>query len=309
MALVLTVGWDGFIQEINNLLKEARSILSKENSIKSIPDLEEIKTDIKNWCVLCNKYLLSSFETREFADVFNYTREQRYSMGNKQKDFEQNKKETFGDLKAKINFLDYNLKIFNVSDIITKPQVIDWDKRKSFTTEEILELILDKLFDLYDNYYHPILNILEGNGIVLKRHGEERELAKILEDNGYIKTTHFGNSTSAQLTINGKIYVEKKRQVYEEDYDDINKSQEEINKKIDEIIQELTKLGYGQEIIFDEIQELKDLYKTLNKKNWGQIVKGKLVDLALAKFIENDTLKFIYEKLTDHQLRLLDHII
>ena len=77
-----------------------------------------------------------------------------------------------------------------------------------------------------------------------------------------------------------------------------------MDERVDEILENLKKLGYGQEIIFDEIQELKELYGKLNKKNWGQVVKGKLVDLALAKLVENDTISYIYEKLTNHTLRL-----
>ncbi|MCT4214977.1 hypothetical protein HZP46_05765 [Elizabethkingia anophelis] len=100
------------------------------------------------------------------------------------------------------------------------------------------------------------------------------------------------------------MHIEEKRKSYKEDYSDINSDKEEVSKKIDEIISQLTKLGYGQEIIFEELEELKALYTTLNKKNWGQIVKGKLIDLSIGKFVENETISYIYEALTDHKLRL-----
>ncbi len=51
-----------------------------------------------------------------------------------------------------------------------------------------------------------------------------------------------------------------------------------INSKFDEV---LSKQEYGNQIIFDEIQELKELILFLNKKNWGEIVKGKFGDLIV----------------------------
>ncbi|MNR37266.1 hypothetical protein D3C85_1552710 [compost metagenome] len=111
-------------------------------------------------------------------------------------------------------------------------------------------------------------------------------------------------SVSASITISGKIYVEEKRKTYVEDYNSIDDSSTAINASIDEILSKLATLGYGQEIIFNEIEELKELYTKMSKKTFGQVVKGKLVDLALAKLVENDTLEYIFEKLTHHHLRL-----
>ena len=77
-----------------------------------------------------------------------------------------------------------------------------------------------------------------------------------------------------------------------------------INKKIDELFIKLEKLGYGQQIIFDELEELKDLYLTLNKQNWAQLVKGKIIDLGLSQVISVDVMKIIYESITNDILRI-----
>jgi len=45
-------------------------------------------------------------------------------------------------------------------------------------------------------------------------------------------------------------------------------------------------------------------FNTLNNKNWSEVVKGKLIDLALGKLVENDTLKYIYKELTNQTLQL-----
>lgn len=303
--MILITSWDTFSKQIDDFVSEGQSILTTENSIKTEAEFEVTKTTIKDWTDRCYNFLKSSFdiENNDYAQAFRYARHERFHIGNQKKDFTQIKKEAFEDFKVKLTNLPYYKKILSISDAIIKPDIVKLSDRNSFTTDEILELILDKLFDLYDNNYHSIAMILQGNGITVKRHGEERELAKLLEDNGYVNLMHL-KDTAGQLTVRGKMYIEDKRKTYKENYEDINKSGEEINSRVDEIIEKLTQLGYGQEIIFDEIQELKELYTTLNKKNWGQIVKGKLVDLALAKLIENDTVKYIYETLTDHKLRL-----
>jgi len=301
----LTIKWDDFSKQINNFVTEVKAISTIENTIKTDAELEKVKTDVKNWNDRCYEFLKNSFdnERNEYATAFRNANGNRFQIENPKKEFRQIKKEVFDDLKNEMNTLAYINRILSISDIIIKPEIFELSNRNSYTTDQTLELILDKLYDLYDNSYYPIPTILEGNGISLKRLYEDRELGKKLETTGYVNITN-QRDTLAQLTLQGKIYIEDKRKTYHENYEDINKSQAEINSRVDEIIEHLSKLGLGQEIIFNEIQELKELYTTLNKKNWGQVVKGKIVDLALSKLIENDTLSYIYEKLTDHQLRL-----
>ena len=301
----LLISWEDFSRKIDNFIIEGATLKSKGSDISSVSELEKLKEDIKEFNGNCLAFLKSSFdnENNEYASSFYNARPQSFNLGNQQKDFNQIKKETLENFNEKISILPYNKKILSISDAIIKPDIVDLQNRNNYTTDQTLELILEKLFDLYDNNYHSISTILEGNGIILKRHGEDRELLKILENYGYVNVV-YTRDASAQLTITGKMYIEEKRKTYQETYEDINSDKEVISKRVDEIINQLSKLGLGQEIIFDELQELKELYTTLNKKNWGQVVKGKLVDLALGKLIENDTISYIYETLTEHKLRL-----
>jgi hypothetical protein len=299
----LTIKWDDFSNQLDTFVSEGKALLALENSIQSEQEFEKIKSEIKTWEESCFEFLKSSFDNNEFAISFHNARHERFHIGTQKKELRQIKTETFQYFKEKTNTLVYFKRILSISDVIIKPEIVELTDRNLYTTEQTLELILDKLYDLYDNSYHSISTILEGNGITQKRHGEDRELLKMLEDSGLVSAMHMRDS-AGQLTLKGKLYVEEKRKSHTENYNDINKSQDEINERVDEIIEKLTKLGYGQEIIFDEIQELKELYTKLNKKNWAQIVKGKIIDLGLSKLVENDTLSYIYEKLTDHQLRL-----
>lgn len=301
----LKTKWNNFVNQIDSLVDEAKSLWPNETSIQTEEDFEKKKEEIKNWSDRVIAFLKVSFddENNEFASSFYRTRHDRFVIGNKKKDYLQIRKEAFEDLNAKITALIYYKRVLSVSDAIIKPEIFELKNRDSYTTQQTLELILEKLYILYDNNYNSISAILEGNGITQKRHGEDRELLKVLENLGYVNAMYSKNS-SAQLTMKGKMYIEEKQKAYKEDYNSISKSQEEINNRVDEIIEKLTKLGYGQEIIFNEIDELKDLYTKMSKKTWGQVVKGKIVDLALSKLVENDALSYIYEKLTDHQLRL-----
>ena len=74
---------------------------------------------------------------------------------------------------------------------------------------------------------------------------------------------------------------------------------------IDNIIEHLIKLGYGQEIIFNEINELRELQHKLSKKSWSQLLKGKLLDLALDKLMSTETATSVYEYLTNNSFKLL----
>lgn len=303
--MVLKISWSDFKSGANNFIEQAQLISQKETNLKAEARLDEIKTEIKEWREGINAFLQSSFEPEQNyinRDVY-YASKSRFNIGKTEKPFEQIKKEMFEDFNLKWLTLTHYLKFLEVCDIIVRPESTLTNERSNYTTEEILNLILNKLYDLYDDNTYPIKHLITGNGIPLKRSHEERELARVLEDNGYIELGH-GGEISAQITTTGRLYVEQQRKVYIETYDGISSNEAEINSRIDKITEMLTNLGYGQEIIFNEIDELKELYKMVNKKNWGQIVKGKVVDLALGKLAENDTLKYIYETLTDHKLHL-----
>lgn len=80
----------------------------------------------------------------------------------------------------------------------------------------------------------------------------------------------------------------------------------EMEEKMNLINEKLVNLGYGQEIIFNEIQELKDLLPNLKKKNWSEILKGKLGDLIINEVVSVETVKMIYEVITGDKLNILN---
>lgn len=70
----------------------------------------------------------------------------------------------------------------------------------------------------------------------------------------------------------------------------------DLHNRINEIIERLETLGNGQEIIFNELDDLKEHFN-LGKKNWFQLVKGKLFDLGIENLIAKPIIKEIYSSL------------
>lgn len=89
---------------------------------------------------------------------------------------------------------------------------------------------------------------------------------------------------------------------YEFEPDDGDKftpnEESKLHSKLNDISEQLHKLGLGQEIIFDEIDSLKNHFN-LGKKTWFQLVKGKVVDLAMEKVLDETIVKEIYSKLSE----------
>ena len=52
-------------------------------------------------------------------------------------------------------------------------------------------------------------------------------------------------------------------------------------------------------------KKLRNLQTKLPKKTWGQLLKGKLLDLALSEIISKETATYIYENLTNDHFKLL----
>lgn len=69
-----------------------------------------------------------------------------------------------------------------------------------------------------------------------------------------------------------------------------------INTKLDQLLIEIEKLGIGQEVIFNEVDEIRD-YLHLGKKTTRQLVYGKLKDIVVTKGVEMAVAEPIFESL------------
>ncbi|HAI18303.1 MAG TPA: hypothetical protein DCM10_09920, partial [Xanthomarina gelatinilytica] len=206
---------------------------------------------------------------------------------------------TIQTIKDEINGLDYYLKILSISDAIVRADDIDLEERKNLDTESILDLILSKLYELYnDGKYYSIKWILEGNGLKLSGRSEDWDYGRMLEDRGLIETMN-GREVNAKLKLEGKYAIEQARKAQVPDYSKISDSDEELKELLKEILSEIKKSGYGQQIIFDEFDELRNDIPHLSKKSFGQLLKSKLGDLVAAKAFDKAIASDIFKQFTD----------
>lgn len=75
----------------------------------------------------------------------------------------------------------------------------------------------------------------------------------------------------------------------------------DLHSRIDDILSKLEKLGYGQEIIFDEIEELKSKSKKITKKDLKMMMIGKIVSFGVGT-VDTETASQIFETITDIHL-------
>jgi dsDNA-binding SOS-regulon protein len=276
---------DSFTKRIENILFKNEIELDK--SIKSDEDLTLFKKRVKSWQNEILNELECSFTNHEtyFRDrlmPIDDSLPSRYEIQNKRTNGEKKdvimkklnqQKDFVFDFKNVLPILD---KVNNKKDIIR----IEFNK-----PTEIIYLILSKLKILKDGNYFRIDLILAGNGIDLKNGVQEYfEYVDELKKNKWVD---FEGNYLGKITLKGEIYLEKQKKFFTKKESDL------ISKKIDLIILRLEKLGYGQEILFEELEELKDLYTKLNKKNWSQILKGKLLDMVGKKIIDMTVVQLV----------------
>lgn len=143
----------------------------------------------------------------------------------------------------------------------------------------------------FDGKYYDISVLLNDWGISISL-SEAIQIGQALENDGFINLAASKGGASAYITGDGVEFVEE-YDFFQEAEQTNNFTQEEIvilNKKLDELLERLTKLELGQQIIYDDVQdefdELRELTKVLNKKNWLQQLQGKLISIGLGKLTD-----------------------
>ena len=71
-----------------------------------------------------------------------------------------------------------------------------------------------------------------------------------------------------------------------------------LHNKLNSIIENLKRQELGQEVLYEEIESLKNHFG-LGKKTWFQLLKGKLMDVAIEKGIEIAIVQPIYNALSE----------
>lgn len=167
--------------------------------------------------------------------------------------------------------------------------------------EDKFAYVLQKLNSLYGNDFYAIGKILELNDIKY-RSDEGFEIASNLKKKGYvILASDYLDTDKAKISVKGVAYIERKLKQGK-----TQKADTQLNQKLDNVLAELTKLGLGQEVIFNEIEELRSLQHKLSKKSWAQLLKGKLIDMAVGKVLSKEMASTVYGYLVKSEFKLLD---
>lgn len=299
--MVLKVNWEDFKREVEGFMSKGNALVEKYISSRTEDEFNNFKEDKQSWENTVVSYVLNSFEpeNRNFANEFKTQKgfNTGFNLG-----MDQKVKNEIQALKEEINSLDYYLTMLYISDAIVRPDEIDLNERQNLDTEGILELILSKLYDLYkDGKYHSINWILEGNGVKLNGRGEDWDYGRMLENRGLIDSMN-GREVNAKLKLEGKYAIEQARKVRLTDYSKISSSDEELKELIKQVLLKIEELGFGQQIIFDEFDELRNDIPHLSKRSFGQLLKSKLGDLVTAQAFDKALASEIFKEFTQQIL-------
>jgi hypothetical protein len=85
--------------------------------------------------------------------------------------------------------------------------------------------------------------------------------------------------------------------------------QDDLRSKIEEVLAKISamkdELQSGQEIIFDEISDLRNL-DIKKKKTWREVVRGKIMEFAIKKAGDPKFWEWLHKELTDSEIKLLN---
>ena len=305
----LTTTWEDFNSKMLEFIEELDQLIVKE-----IPDskveYDEIKSKLDIWRKHVMAYLKNSFMGFDFYSGLLYDDIKIYSLefSSFSEDFARVQIGHYPELLQWMNFLHSGivriLDMLRVSDVIHENLDFFFNIRNDYSTEEILNLTLIKLYNLYNSRFYPIDILLITNGININAERECQEYIDVLKERNLVNQFTIVKQKSIRLTIKGKMYVENLRKKSASDYSSVSNDKDQLFEKLDEILDQAQKANLGNEILFEEMEELKFAYDKLNKKNWGQLFKGKLFDLLIKQVINEDLAKRIFEEVVNMPLYL-----
>lgn len=289
-----------FYKQLEKNILEGKKILTK-----NISDPAILEKEMNEWEKKAIDYLNTNTENlpdRLITNVQYVRTEDFITFGLLKRDFERYPSKHIEYLST---HLEKKLKAYKVTtDYLSISDIISGKETPELNTiHEKIFFVLQKLYELYNDNFYSISLIFEINEIKY-RENEPNEIAENLKKRGYgIREKGWSTKDFLKISVKGASYIERQNKILK---NKVKKKQEsKINDKIDLVLSQLDKLGYGQQIIFEEIEELRGLSKKLNKKTWSQVIKGKVVDLALSELISKDVATFIYESLVDDKFKLL----
>jgi len=292
----LIIPYDEFNKKVSIQIKEAEKLSTI--TVANDEEYQEFSRHIKEWTLEARSIFKDNFNLPDNAYAQGFEEAGRgYNFPRlNTPDLREKVKTDKNKLLEKKNYLEYGTKLIGISDVISKPGTIDMEARRNFSTQEKLELLLNKLYDLKDGRYWDTGNILAGNGINQAYPGEYRELGDMLSNQNYVEKLGNSSGLSLKLNLQGKMYVEEKIKERKASSNKTSTQTETITvenrsdiiEKVDEILKHLEMLGLGHELLYEEIQDLKSDSNRVNKKDLRLLLLGKLLENAAPEEIWKD---------------------
>lgn len=273
---------------------------------KSIPTdsmrIIEFAEDVNIWVRACLAFYDSQFSETSLnglrARLTLFSIREDINSTNSYK-LEQIKTDLKEAIKGNVEGVRYICQMAESSDILYNSHLIDFENRGGFSIKQKRDFILKKLVEFKLETSVDIKLIFKMNGIIATDN-EIVENIDILIKKKLVRRI----SDQARLRTHVIITTLGREHVEESNKEKVGKGTpkkdiEKLNKKIDEIIELLHRNNDGNEILFDELQEMKAASSKLDLKNWHQLLKGKLISLASDKTadVTKELAAEIYESL------------
>ncbi len=308
----LIISYEDFKLKVANLINDTQQYLVGviKGTIEEKNDIEGFR---RKWEDEIVGLLRTSFsdEDNYLADNYKYIEISRLGIPNHTNNYGLYTLKYRDGIKLKCKYLQYLLSLIEISDYLLVPTDEVLIANMNLLIQDKEYKILEKLYRLRKKShvdYIPIKDILETNFIATDSHDENFHLGKSLESNGFVDFVGFSNGESdVQITLAGVKYVESKlaeirnfeNRANSSHGENFNNSEiEELKKKIDSLIDDFKVNSFGSEILFEELQDLKSLITKVNKKNFGEVLKGKLVDLGIKEVLDIDNISYIFNQIT-----------
>lgn len=286
--------------QVKSLWNEGNILLTKKNEEN---DLDILRKKTLDWINSLDLFFKKSFsiENNHFKNIvssgvrdkINFHNINGYSIDQIKKTIDQ-----------KLINIDYVEHLILMSDAVIDPYVIEKENRKQFTFSDKKALLIEKLYQSYDSeFYFNLEDLFLGNGLMMRRDSDLNEFAKILANEGFIEIKEYG-ALQVRLTTAGAMKMEEKFSSNQRELNIEDEKQKAFDEILSEIKDELEKANSGNEILFEELQEIKEAIGKVPKKNLFEMVKGKVIDLAIKEVISRETAVYVYEKFTGSKFNL-----
>jgi hypothetical protein len=155
------------------------------------------------------------------------------------------------------------------------------------TLDNLVLHVLEQLAQSSNTNWTPISVLLQNAPHEDISRDNHWEIANELERRELTKNLKVGAGPSLKLTLKGRDFLANSNVSYIAKDKFSAEEIPQLEDKLDHLFEKLNELRLGQEIIFDDIQDMKKLLHVLNKNDWKSIVKGKLFEMGLGSFTES----------------------